>query len=123
MYGDNDSGAVLSAHFFAQFRALGFPFIKTIPLGFCNALARGSLCRDANRPRLPEQLQTPVQICSFLSNLSLPLLLLANFSIILNTSGGYKMDLLRNGLASLGIIAISFLVYNRYFIGIAVLAK
>ena len=73
-------------------------------------------------PQVPEQLQTPVQICSFLSNLSLPLLLLANFSIILNTSGGYKMDLLRNGLASLGIIAISFLVYNRYFIGIAVLA-
>ena len=51
------------------------------------------------------------QLLENLPMLSLPFLLIANFSCILNNKEGYRSQILRNGLATLGI----FLGFNVFF--------
>ena len=57
-------------------------------------------------------------ILSFMSQFSLPLLLIASFSRILNSNDSGKKMLLINGGAAVGIIAVTLLLGSRYFIGI-----
>lgn len=66
-------------------------------------------------------LSTPVTlILSLISSLVVPLFLLANFSLILDSDKGYKRLLLVNGLAAAGIAAVFIFLYLRYGIGLLV---
>ena len=56
-------------------------------------------------------------ILSWIASLSLPFLLMANFSKILANKEGYRKQLLRNGGAALGIFLVTIVVGNRYIIG------
>lgn len=53
----------------------------------------------------------------YVTSLSLPFLLIANFSKILNNAEGYKKQLIRNGAAALAIFAVSAGFFSRYVIG------
>ena len=54
---------------------------------------------------------------SYIPPLSLPFLLIANFSRILNNEEGYKKQLMRNGLATLGIFVGFNAFFYRYIVG------
>ena len=56
-------------------------------------------------------------ILAYVTDLSLPFLLIANFSKILNNSEGYKKQLIKNGAAALAIFAVSTGVFFRYVVG------
>ena len=50
------------------------------------------------------------------SDMSLPLLLIANFAQILDSSDGYKNQLLKNAGASLGVFVFSLFFFQRYIV-------
>ena len=54
---------------------------------------------------------------TLISKCSLPFLLIANFSFIMNSTNGYKPQLLKNGGAAVGIVLAAYLFGGRYFIG------
>ena len=54
---------------------------------------------------------------AIITDMSLPFLLISNFSKILNNDEGYGKQLLRNGAAALGIFAASAFFFSRYVIG------
>ena len=56
-------------------------------------------------------------ILAYVTDLSLPFLLIANFSKILNNSEGYKKQLIKNGAAALAIFAVSTGFFFRYVVG------
>ena len=68
-------------------------------------------------PDLEKQLGQLGNILSWIASLSLPFLLMANFSKILANKEGYKKQLLRNGGAALGIFVVVTVMGSRYFIG------
>lgn len=68
--------------------------------------------------RVMDRFGTIGSILGFMSQFSLPLLLIASFSRILNSNDGGKKMLLINGGAAVGIIAVTLLLGSRYFIGI-----
>ena len=68
-------------------------------------------------PSMAKDFEGPINILGFLTDLSLPCLLIANFSKILANREGYKKQLLRNGGAALAIAAVSSLVFMRYGAG------
>ena len=51
------------------------------------------------------------------ADLALPLLLIANFARILGNSEGYGQQLLRNGVAMLGVFAVFNLAFYHFFVG------
>lgn len=59
----------------------------------------------------------PMTVLQFVTDMSLPLLLLANFARILNKSRSYRSQLIVNGAAMLGFAALFLLVFNHYVIG------
>lgn len=58
-------------------------------------------------------------ILVYVTDMSLPFLLIANFSKILNNSEGYKKQLIKNGAAALAIFAVSAGFFSRYVVGTA----
>ena len=56
-------------------------------------------------------------VLSYFSDLSLPFLLVANFSMILDSSSGYRKQLIKNGAAMAGIALAFLLFFNRYILG------
>jgi len=71
---------------------------------------------------VPVQVESRLRLISQLQNvasLSLPFLLIANFAKILNNTDRYQKQLMRNGLAALGICAASALFVSRYIISLA----
>lgn len=56
-------------------------------------------------------------VISYIAEMSLPFLLMANFARILNNSEGYKKQLLRNGGAAAGIALVFLIFFNRYIVG------
>ena len=56
-------------------------------------------------------------ILAYVTDMSLPFLLIANFSKILNNSEGYRKQLMKNGAAALAIFAVSAGLFSRYVIG------
>ncbi|MBR4576746.1 MAG: hypothetical protein IKO25_06030 [Clostridia bacterium] len=58
-------------------------------------------------------------VLAYVASLSLPFLLIANFSKILNNAEGFKKQLIRNGAAALGIFAVSAGMFSRYVVGAA----
>ena len=65
-----------------------------------------------------KQFGTLGSVLSFLSQFSLPLLLMASFSRILNSNDYGKKLLMINGGAAVGIFLFTLLIGGRYFIGI-----
>lgn len=57
------------------------------------------------------------EIISYIADMSLPFLLMANFARILNNSEGYKKQLMRNGGATVAIALIFLVFFNRYVVG------
>lgn len=55
----------------------------------------------------------------YIASMSLPFLLIANFAKILNNTDRYQKQILRNGLAALGIYAGSVFFVSRYIISLA----
>ena len=68
-------------------------------------------------PGLEKQIGKIGTILSWIASLSLPFLLMANFSKILANKEGYKKQLLRNGGASLAIFIVTIVMGSRYFVG------
>ena len=56
-------------------------------------------------------------VLEYISSLSLPFLLMANFARILNNTDGFKKQLLRNGGATAAIFLVFLLFFNRYVVG------
>ena len=57
------------------------------------------------------------QIISFIAEMSLPFLLMANFARILNNTDGYRKQLLKNGGAMAAIFLVFLIFFNRYVVG------
>ena len=68
-------------------------------------------------PAVTEQYGKLGEILSWIATLSLPFLLMANFSRILANKEGYKKQMLRNGGAALAIFFVTIVMGNRYFVG------
>ena len=60
-----------------------------------------------------------LKILEYVAALSLPFLLIANFSKILNNAEGYRKQLIRNGAAAVAIFAVSSGFFSRYVVGAA----
>ena len=56
-------------------------------------------------------------VLSYVSSLSLPFLLIANFSKILDNAEGYRKQLIRNGGAAAAIILVAYIFFSRYVAG------
>jgi len=56
-------------------------------------------------------------VLEYVVSLSLPFLLIANFSKILNNAEGFKKQLILNGAAALAIFAVSAGFFSRYVVG------
>ena len=67
-----------------------------------------------------EQFASVKDVLGWFSGLSLPFLLIANFSRILNNVEGYKKQLIKNGAAMAGIALATLLFMYRYMMGTAV---
>ena len=63
-----------------------------------------------------EVYQTLAPALNLTSNLSLPLLLIANFAQILDSSDGYKDQLIKNAGASVAVALVSIVFFSRYII-------
>lgn len=57
------------------------------------------------------------EIISYFAEMSLPFLLMANFSRILNNTDGYKKQLIKNGGAMAAVAAVFLLFFYRYAVG------
>ena len=64
-----------------------------------------------------ERFSSIANVISYIAELSLPFLLMANFSRILNNTEGYKKQLLRNGGAMLAIFVVFMIFFYRYIVG------
>ena len=62
---------------------------------------------------------TLVTVLEYITSLSLPFLLIANFSKILNNSEGYKKQLIRNGATAVGIGLVAYVFFSRYVVSAA----
>ena len=67
-------------------------------------------------PAVAELYQTMGPVLEGAANLSLPLLLIANFAQILDSSDGYQKQLIKNAGASLGVFLASVVIYNHYIV-------
>lgn len=69
------------------------------------------------KPELAESTAGLLNVLNYFRSLSLPFLLIANFSKILNNSEGYKKQLIRNGGIAVAIYLGSILLFGRYVVG------
>ena len=68
-------------------------------------------------PGLTDRFSRIIPVLEYVAGLSLPFLLLANFSKILNNAEGYRKQLIRNGACAAAIFAACVLFFGRYMIG------
>ena len=59
-----------------------------------------------------------ITVLSYVTSMSLPFLLIANFAKILNNEEGYKKQLIKNGGAALGIMLVSTVYFSRYVVSL-----
>ena len=57
------------------------------------------------------------EVISYIAEMSLPFLLMANFARILNNTDGFTKQMLRNGGAMAAIIVVFMIFFNRYVVG------
>ena len=70
-------------------------------------------------PTMTDVLQAPITTLNSLSGLALPLLLIANFALILNHSEGYGAQIRRYAVLSGLVLAVSVILFSRYAVGTA----
>jgi hypothetical protein len=68
-------------------------------------------------PDMNARFETLVGILEYIPPMSLPFLLIADFSKILNNEEGYKKQIMRNGLAMAGIFVLFNAFFYRYIVG------
>ena len=68
-------------------------------------------------PSVEADLGGIISVLGYVTSLSLPFLLIANFAKILNNSEGYRKQLIRNGGAMAAIFGVSILFFTRYIAG------
>ena len=68
-------------------------------------------------PDIEKDLGGIANVLSWIASLSLPFLLMANFSKILANKEGYKKQLMKNGIATLAIFFVTIVMGHRYFVG------
>ena len=68
-------------------------------------------------PEDMKRLETFNEVISYIAELSLPFLLMANFARILNNTEGFKKQLIRNGGAMAAIFIVFMIFFNRYVVG------
>ena len=69
-------------------------------------------------PALAETQNTLITILTYVTSMSLPFLLIANFAKILNNDEGYRKQLIKNGGAAIGIFLVSVLFFSRYVVSL-----
>ena len=95
---------------FQGFQVLGWLcIVASVILSLLN-LARNA---DPDTAKMTEGI---VPIIETIAEFSLPFLLIANYSRILNNSEGYKKQLLRTGGTAAAIVAGSYFIYTRYIV-------
>lgn len=70
-------------------------------------------------PEATEVLESPSGFLAAVSGLSVPLLMIANFALILNAGERYRGQLIRYFLLSGGIALLAVFLYERYLVGSA----
>ena len=68
-------------------------------------------------PADTQRLATINDIISYIAEMSLPFLLMANFARILNNTDGYRKQLLKNGGAMAALFLVFMIFFNRYVVG------
>ena len=68
-------------------------------------------------PGMKGRLSRAGELMETIADLALPLLLIANFARILGNAEGYGQQLLRNGLAMLGVFAAFNVAFHHFFVG------
>ena len=68
-------------------------------------------------PDLQNRLSRTGNVMETFADLALPLMLIANFARILGNAEGYGQQLLRNGLAMLGVFAAFNVAFQHFFVG------
>ena len=68
-------------------------------------------------PADTERFATINEIISYIAEMSLPFLLMANFARILNNTDGYRKQLLKNGGAMAALFLVFMIFFNRYVVG------
>jgi len=68
-------------------------------------------------PEDMKRFETFNEVISYIAEMSLPFLLMANFARILNNTDGFKKQLLRNGGAMVAIFVVFMVFFNRYVVG------
>ena len=96
---------------YQSFQALGWLALAGT---FALSLMKVALNVD---PATVESRQGLLTFLTFLSSLSLPLLLIANFSRILSNAEGYRRQMIRTGGVAFAIFAGFYFIYKRYVAG------
>ena len=68
-------------------------------------------------PADTQRFATINDIISYIAEMSLPFLLMANFARILNNTDGYRKQLLKNGGAMAALFLVFMIFFNRYVVG------
>ena len=68
-------------------------------------------------PADTQRFATINDIISYIAEMSLPFLLLANFARILHNTDGYRKQLLKNGGALAALFLVFMIFFNRYVVG------
>ena len=96
---------------FQSFQILGWSCIVVTV-----AMALMKIAMKVN-PADTERFAAINDIISYIAEMSLPFLLMANFARILNNTDGYKKQLLKNGGAMAAIFVVFMIFFNRYVVG------
>ena len=96
---------------FQSFQILGWSCIVVTV-----AMALMKIAMKVN-PADTERFAAINDIISYIAEMSLPFLLMANFARILNNTDGFKKQLLKNGGAMAAIFVVFMIFFNRYVVG------
>ncbi len=94
----------------------GFQVLGWLCIVVTFAMALLNIARSLD-PLTAETTKQLMPILQTVSALSLPFLLIANYSRILSNFEGYKKQLLRTGGSAAAIIGVSYIIYIRYLAG------
>ena len=96
---------------FQSFQILGWACIAVTVI-----MALMKIAMKVN-PADTQRFATINDIISYIAEMSLPFLLMANFARILNNTDGYRKQLLKNGGAMAALFLVFMIFFNRYVVG------
>ena len=97
---------------YQHFRIAAWVFIAVAQISVIISLAGHFM------PSAVEEYGTLSAILSVFKDLATPMLLIANFAVILSAREGYKKLLIRFGALSAGVILVFILFFERYAVGL-----